>query len=71
MQGFRVINVRTERRRIEEDVLEEVEYGDFVFDNGTVQKNRMIVTCYRCGQILRPGSINAGEGFHVDGCEGY
>ena len=65
-EAFWVENVREER---DQETGEITEYGDFHFESGKILKNRMVVCCSRCGEVLRPGSINAGEGFHIDGCE--
>lgn len=35
--------------------------------DGTV-KWMTVHKCARCGQYMRPGSVNEGEGYHIDGC---
>ena len=46
----------------------EHEYGTITWEDGRIEK-RHLFRCPRCGMILRPGSINEGEGFHIDGCD--
>jgi hypothetical protein len=44
--------------------------ADVVYADGTVERRR-VWECSRCGRVMRPGSMNEGEGYHIDGCEGY
>ena len=60
------------RHKFDNDTGEKLVMADVIFTDGkspATMKNHVLVECYRCGSLLMPGSINEGEGFHIDGCD--
>lgn len=62
-------NITHESVEVEEGFIEVHTFADFHLENGKVLKHRLVVECAICGQPLLPGSINYGEGCHIDGCD--